>query len=79
MQVSGKSGLRATEISLFGRTRNSPVRVCRLPDARDRLHNQQDSPHCIYGGPAPTLSIDLIRMGVVWRLQERKLGGLGRH
>lgn len=32
----------------------------------------------LYGAPAPTLSIDLIRMGVAWRLQERRLGGLDR-
>jgi hypothetical protein len=31
-----------------------------------------------YGMPAPRISPDLLRLGVAWRLQEKKLGGLGR-
>lgn len=32
-----------------------------------------------YKTPAPALSVDLLRLAVAWRLQERKLGGLHRH
>jgi hypothetical protein len=31
-----------------------------------------------YGAPAPRISSDLLRLGIAWRLQEKKLGGLGR-
>lgn len=31
-----------------------------------------------YGTPAPRLSAALLRLGVAWRLQEKKLGGLAR-
>lgn len=30
-----------------------------------------------YGVAAPTLSADLMRFGIAWRLQEKQLGGLG--
>jgi hypothetical protein len=32
----------------------------------------------VYGMPAPRISPDLMRLGIAWRMQERKLGGLGR-
>lgn len=32
-----------------------------------------------YGAPAPRLAADLLRLGIAWRLQEKKLGGLSRH
>jgi hypothetical protein len=31
-----------------------------------------------YGMPTPRISPDLLRLGIAWRLQEKKLGGLGR-
>lgn len=31
-----------------------------------------------YRTPAPRISPDLLRLGIAWRLQEKKLGGLGR-
>jgi hypothetical protein len=31
-----------------------------------------------YGAPAPRISPDLLRLGIAWRLQEKKLGGLAR-
>ena len=30
-----------------------------------------------YGMPAPRISSNLLRLGIAWRLQEKKLGGLG--
>lgn len=33
----------------------------------------------VYGTPAPHLSADLLRLGVAWRVQEKKLGGLSRN
>jgi len=32
----------------------------------------------VYRAPAPGLSADLLRLGIAWRLQERRLGGLSR-
>lgn len=32
----------------------------------------------VYKAPAPRISIDILRMGVAWRLQEKQLGGLSR-
>lgn len=32
----------------------------------------------LYGAPAPTLSADLLRMGLAYRLQEKQEGGLDR-
>jgi hypothetical protein len=31
-----------------------------------------------YGMPVPGISPHLLRLGIAWRLQEKKLGGLGR-
>lgn len=31
-----------------------------------------------YGVPAPRISPDLLRLGIAWRIQEKKFGGLGR-
>lgn len=32
----------------------------------------------LYGAPAPALSAELLRLGLAYRLQEQRLGGLGR-
>ena len=32
----------------------------------------------LYGAPAPALSADLLRLGIAYRLQEQRLGGLSR-
>ena len=32
-----------------------------------------------YGAPAPALSVDLLRMGLGYRMQERRFGGLSRY
>ena len=32
----------------------------------------------LYGAPAPALSADLMRLGIAYRLQEQRLGGLSR-
>lgn len=32
-----------------------------------------------YAAPAPHLSSELLRLGLAWRMQEQRLGGLSRH
>ena len=49
----------------------------RLPELSIEQLRREWARH--YGAPAPALSVDLLRMGLGYRMQERRFGGLSRY